>query len=82
MFVEMLPGEYEDIQPEDDLSQSSVGRLRALPNEVVPKSGLWWSPAIDGGQPRRFNQGERFPDIASTDYGAVVWYFDPEKQEN
>ena len=57
------------------------GRLRAMPNEAVPQTGLWWSPAIDGGKPRHFTQGDRFPDTATTDYGAVVWYFDPDKQQ-
>jgi hypothetical protein len=57
------------------------GRLRALANEVVPKAGLWWSPAIDGGKPKHFTQGDRFPDTATTDYGAVVWYFDPAEQQ-
>jgi hypothetical protein len=58
------------------------GRLRGLPNEVVPKTGQWWSPAFTGNEANRFfQQGERFPETETTPYGAVVWYFDPDKQE-
>jgi hypothetical protein len=81
VFVEMLPGEYEDLSQEDAVNEQAAGRLRALPTELVPKTGLWWSPAIDNGKPRPFSQGDRFPDTATTDYGAVVWYFDPDKQQ-
>ena len=57
------------------------GRLRALPNDVVPKTGDWWSPAFHGAnQVRRFEQGERFPATETTSYGAVIWYYDPERQ--
>jgi hypothetical protein len=57
------------------------GRLRALPNEIVPKAGQWWSPAFTGNEANRFfQQGERFPETETTPYGAVVWYYDPDKQ--
>jgi hypothetical protein len=61
-------------------TENIAGRLRALPNEVVPKTGLWWTPALDDGRLRYFEQGERFPETETTNYGAVVWYFDLDKQ--
>lgn len=50
-------------------------RLRGLPGEEVPASGLWWTPALSGDAGRRqFEAGQRFPDTQFTDYGAVIWY--------
>ena len=57
------------------------GKLRAQPGEVVPKTGDWWSPAFQGAnQVRHFEQGERFPAIETTNYGVVIWYYDPDRQ--
>jgi hypothetical protein len=62
-------------------ASNSESRLRALPNESVPKTGWWWSPAFSGEEANRFfQQGERFPETETTSYGAVVWYYDPDKQ--
>lgn len=75
-----IPEEEKEYLAEPGSAIPSGGSLRSFPGETVSKTGLWWSPAIDGGKPRRFTQGDRLPDIATTDYGAVVWYFDPDKQ--
>ena len=57
------------------------GRLRGLPNEIVPKTGWWWSPAFTGTDAlRHFNQGEHFPSPETTNYGGVFWYFDADRQ--
>ena len=57
------------------------GRLRGLPNEIVPKTGWWWSPAFTGTDAlRHFNQGEHFPPIETTNYGGVFWYYDVDRQ--
>ena len=57
------------------------GKLRAQPGGVVPKTGDWWSPAFQGAnQVRHFEQGERFPAIETTNYGVVIWYYDPDRQ--
>lgn len=55
--------------------------LRALPGDQVPRSGKWYSPAINGGTPRYFNAGEHFPQTESTSWGAVIWYWRPEDQD-
>lgn len=54
--------------------------LRAEPASVVPQSGYWSSPAIEGGALKYFAQGSRFPDTHHNEYGDVVWYYDPDKQ--
>ena len=57
------------------------GRLRGLPNEMVLKTGWWWSPAFTGTDAlRHFNQGEHFPSTETTNYGGVFWYYDADRQ--
>ena len=57
------------------------GRLRGLPNEIVPKTGWWWSPAFNGADAlRHFNQGEYFPSTETTAYGGVFWYYEADRQ--
>ena len=80
---------YEDgIIPEEEaeyLAQATPAphqeRLRGLPNQLVPKTGWWWSPAFSGADAlRHFNQGEHFPSTETTNYGGVFWYYDAERQ--
>ena len=57
------------------------GRLRGLPNEPVPKTGWWWSPAFTGKEAlKHFKQGEHFPPTETTNYGGVFWYYDADRQ--
>jgi hypothetical protein len=56
-------------------------RLRAMPGALVPQTGFWWTPAMSGEQGiRHFKQGDHFPNTATTNYGVVIWYYDPDKQ--
>lgn len=72
---------YPLVPEEAPAKLSSSERLRALPNDVVPKTGSWWSPAFhEAGGVRHFQQGERFPATAMTSYGAVIWYYEPDQQ--
>jgi hypothetical protein len=51
-------------------------KLRARPGEPVPRSGVWWTPALQGDEAqRRLNAGERLPDIRHSSYGEVIWYW-------
>jgi hypothetical protein len=55
--------------------------LRALPGQAVPRAGIWSTPAVKGAAGRRrLAAGEKLPDLALTDYGAVVWYWSAEDQ--
>ena len=59
------------------------GRLRGLPSEVVPQTGWWHTPALKGAQGfRYFEQGQRFPETRTTDYGGVIWGYDPDQQKD
>jgi hypothetical protein len=56
-------------------------RLSGQPGETVPKTGTWWTPAFPATEgTRHFKQGERFPTTATTQYGAVIWYYTSEGQ--
>lgn len=78
-FVEQIFGEFEDETPE--VTQTSED-LRCAPGATVPRSGWWYSPAIPG-EPgfRYFDQGARFPGTATTEWGAVLWYYEAHRQK-
>ena len=62
-------------KPRPAAGSSARQRLRGLPGETVPASGLWWTPALSGEAGRKhYTQGERFPDLKHTRYGEVIWY--------
>ena len=71
-FVELIEGEYEDI----DGTYAGVGSASVQPNRMpagksVPMSGWWYSPAQ--GVRRYFKQDEVFPTISSSDWGDTFW---------
>ena len=62
---------------------ASSSRLRGLPSEIVPQTGWWHTPALKGAQGLRyFEQGQRFPETRTTDYGGVIWGYDPDQQKD
>lgn len=66
---------------EEQVSLVPRTRLKGWPSEIVPQSGWWISPALGGEHGRRyFKAGERFPGITSTDWGAVIWSYNPADQ--
>jgi hypothetical protein len=77
-----VPTTWHPVMPKQAAATAgeAEGRLRALPGDEVPRSGFWWSLAVDGGRPKQFTQGERFPETVGTDEGAVIWYYDPNRQ--
>lgn len=77
-YVELVEGEYEDAEPPPPAGR---GLLRAEPGQPVPQGGWWHTPALPGEQGfRRFAQGECLPETATSDWGAVIWHYDPERQ--
>lgn len=60
----------------------TTDRLRAEPNDLVPKTGWWHSTAKPNGQALHyFEAGQRFPDWHTTSYGSVIWGYDPDEQK-
>ena len=57
-------------------------KLRGEPNEIIPKTGWWHSQAKPNGQALHyFEVGQHFPDIHTTNYGSVIWGYDPGEQK-
>lgn len=80
VFVEMLTDAYEDL-PDETVARTEEGRLKGYPNEVVPKTGWWGTPALKEDAWRYFKQGEHFPATHTTSYGSVIWSYDPTQQQ-
>ncbi|MFM0157463.1 pentapeptide repeat-containing protein [Paraburkholderia sediminicola] len=60
---------------------SFSSRLKGNPGEIVPQSGWWVSPALGAEQGRRyFEAGQKFPDTEMTDWGRVIWSYNPNDQ--
>ena len=82
VYVEMLPDAYEDLPLAEAAARPPTGRLRAEPNALVPKTGWWHSTAKPNGQALHyFEAGQRFPDWHTTNYGSVIWGYDPDEQK-
>lgn len=78
-FVEQVGGEFEGETPA--ITQAS-DTLRCRSTDVVPRSGWWHSPALNGQEAfRHLEKGDKFPDIHTTDWGAVIWYYEPHRQK-
>ena len=76
--VEWCPVVFGSSEP---VGQVASTRLKGMPGEVVPKTGWWISPAL-GEQGRcYFKAGGRFPDVKSTDWGLVIWSYNPADQD-
>lgn len=78
-FVEQLEGEWDDsvMEPVKDTPDT----VRALPGDPVPRSGVWYTPALSGANAfLRLESGQALPDRQYTDWGQVIWYWLPEYQ--
>jgi len=80
-YARQLEREDRRTSTEEDASRPPP-RMRALHGEPVPQTGIWTTPAITGAAGRRrFQVGDCFPDIAYTDWGEVIWYWDDNQSE-
>jgi hypothetical protein len=77
-YVEKIEGEFEETDQQQDFSGQ---RIRCEPGSVVPKTGWWHSPAIQGeGALRYFEAGTKFPELSAIEWGAVFWQYEPDHQ--
>ena len=68
--------------PQAAPASNPAARLRAEPNDLIPKTGWWHSQAKPNGQALHyFEAGQRFPDWHTTSYGSVIWGFNPNEQK-
>lgn len=71
-FVEMIEGEYEDIDGTyAGTGSPSVQQGRVPGGKPVPQSGWWYSPGQ--GTRRYFKQNDIFPAITNSDWGDTFW---------
>lgn len=64
--------------PDNDEIQYS--QLKCRVGDVCPRSGDWWSPAINM-EKRYFDQGETMPEIPNNPWGETIWYLDIESND-
>ena len=64
--------------PDNDKIQYS--QLKCRVGEICPRSGDWWSPAINM-EKRHFYQGEIMPEIPNNPWGETIWYLDIESND-
>ncbi|WDZ50119.1 hypothetical protein LF296_12380 [Acinetobacter vivianii] len=64
--------------PDNDEIQYS--QLKCRVGEICPRSGDWWSPAINM-EKRHFDQGETMPEIPNNPWGETIWYLDIESND-
>ena len=77
-YVELVNDEYEDhdgtyagtLEVKDKPVQRSIPA-----GQPCPRSGWWHTPARSDSR-RRFTEGEVFPAIENSDYGATFWLWD------
>lgn len=75
-YVELLEGEFEDIDTETDQPKHVEKRVEA--GKCCEMSGFYFSPASSGSR-RFFSQGDILPKLDAA-YGNTIWQWD-EKQD-
>ncbi|MGH8086229.1 MAG: hypothetical protein ACREPV_13305 [Lysobacter sp.] len=80
-FVEMVNDEYEDC----DGTYAGTGEVAQAQHRVpagkdCPRSGYWFTPAKQGSR-RYFKQGDVFPEIEGSTYGATFWQWSPDQSD-
>lgn len=78
-YVELIDGEWDD--EENEAVVETSGTLRATAGEAVPREGVWYTPALKGeAGALHLKAGDRLPATRFTDWGEVIWYWQPERQ--
>lgn len=75
-FVELVPGEFEQVEDENDSHPLSMENKRFSAGETCTSSGHYFTPARLDSR-RWVNAGDVFPHIDST-YGKTIWQWDAE----
>ncbi|MGY0618457.1 hypothetical protein [Lysobacter sp. A378] len=77
-LIERVPG--ESIPFEEGLGPIESAPLRVPANEACPRTGYWFTPAKQGSR-RYFKQGDAFPVIDGSSYGATFWQWSPDQSD-
>lgn len=76
-FVEMIDGEYDDANEDDETAAEPLRRPNVPAGSPCPEAGWWFTPALSGSR-RYFKQGETMPSLGS-DYGLTFWQWSPDQ---
>jgi hypothetical protein len=80
-FVELVNGEYEDHDGTYAGSGEVAATQQRIPaGEPASQSGYWFTPARQGSR-RYFKQGDTFPEIEGSTYGATFWQWSPDQSD-
>lgn len=77
-LVERVPGETVPLE-------AGLGPVEAPPQRLAagkqsPRAGYWHTPAKQGSR-RYFKQGDVFPEIEGSTYGATFWQWSPDQSD-
>lgn len=76
--VERVPGETVDDGLMNLLDGQPTPPRNVPAGQPCPRAGWWFTPAKQGSH-RYFQQGDTFPDIENSDYGATFWQWSPDQ---
>jgi hypothetical protein len=77
-YVEVVNGEYEEIDDTETSSNPDQRRLRIEGGKPCPQSGFWFTPAKLNSR-RYFKENEVMPTYDS-DYGTTIWQWDSNQE--
>ena len=69
-LIERVPG--ETVPVEESLGSIESSPLRVPAGNDCPRTGYWHTPAKQGSR-RHFKQGDAFPEMEGSSYGATFW---------
>lgn len=76
VLVERVPG--ETVPFEKGLGPIETAPLRIAAGRQCLRDGYWFTPARQGSR-RYFKQGDTFPEIEGSSYGATFWQWSPDQ---
>ena len=77
-FIARVPG--ETVPFEEGLGQADAALTRVPAGKGCPRAGYWFTPAKQGSR-RHFKQGDEFPEIEGSAYGATFWQWSPDQSD-
>lgn len=78
VLVERVAG--ETVPLEAGLGPIEIAPTRVPAGKPAPRSGYWLTPAKPNSR-RHFKQGDVFPEVADSSYGATFWQWSPDQSD-
>lgn len=77
-LIERVPG--ETVSLDEGLGQDDATLSRVPAGKECPRLGYWFTPAKQSSR-RYFKQGDVFPEIEGSTYGATFWQWSPDQSD-